>query len=209
MCHHCDRQYFCKMNYLAHAYLSFNEPSILTGNMISDFVKGKKKFDYPSQIQKGILLHRAIDEFTDRHEETRNAKSFFKSVYGLYAAPFIDIVYDHFLATDSNEFAKDDLSSFSKKTYTMLQANENFFPEKFHQVFYYMQLYDWLTNYQFKEGIGRSFKGLVHRAAYMNDSSAAFYIFESHYDDLKKCYGIFFPRLKEFAFQKFNELIET
>ncbi|KAF0239868.1 MAG: hypothetical protein FD183_1294 [Chitinophagaceae bacterium] len=49
------------MNYLAHAYLSFNEPSILLGNMISDYVKGKKQYDYPLLIQKGIHLHRAID----------------------------------------------------------------------------------------------------------------------------------------------------
>ena len=54
------------MNYLAHAYLSFNDQEILTGNMISDFVKGKKKFDYPSRIQAGINLHRLIDNFTDR-----------------------------------------------------------------------------------------------------------------------------------------------
>jgi acyl carrier protein phosphodiesterase len=38
------------MNYLAHAYLSFNEPEILTGNMISDFVKGKKKFEFSLTI---------------------------------------------------------------------------------------------------------------------------------------------------------------
>ena len=31
------------VNYLAHAYLSFGDPEILTGNLISDFVKGKKK----------------------------------------------------------------------------------------------------------------------------------------------------------------------
>ena len=62
------------MNYLAHAYLSFNHPEILTGNMISDFVKGKKKFDYPTTIQKGIMLHRAIDQFTDTHEATKEAK---------------------------------------------------------------------------------------------------------------------------------------
>lgn len=30
------------MNYLAHAFLSFNHQPILTGNMISDFVKGKQ-----------------------------------------------------------------------------------------------------------------------------------------------------------------------
>lgn len=197
------------MNYLAHAYLSFNDPEILTGNMISDFVKGKKKFDYPSQIQKGIALHRAIDEFTDGHEETKRAKVFFKLEYGLYAGAFVDIAYDHFLATDSNEFSEHELASFSKKTYQQLQANENSFPEKFHQLFYYMQLHDWLYNYQFKEAISKSFRGLVHRAIYMHDSSAAFAAFEDNYDELKNCYARFFPLLKAFAFQKFNELIKT
>jgi acyl carrier protein phosphodiesterase len=51
------------MNYLAHAYLSFKHEDILLGNLISDFVKGKKKFDYPLLIQKGITLHRNIDTF--------------------------------------------------------------------------------------------------------------------------------------------------
>ncbi|MFY7899136.1 MAG: ACP phosphodiesterase, partial [Chitinophagaceae bacterium] len=32
------------MNFLAHAYLSFQQPSLLIGNMISDFVKGKKQY---------------------------------------------------------------------------------------------------------------------------------------------------------------------
>ena len=209
MCSNCCLLYFCKMNYLAHAYLSFNEPEILTGNMISDFVKGKKKFDFPQQIQKGIALHRAIDEFTDRHEETRKAKLFFRPVYGLYSGAFIDIVYDHFLATDRNEFPNDELAFFSKKAYEQLQAHENSFPEKFHQIFHYMKLHDWLYNYQFKEAISKSFRGLVHRAAYMDDSSTAFDVFENKYDELKKCYKIFFPLLKEFAFQKFNGLIES
>lgn len=43
--------------------------------MISDYVKGKKKFDYPPDIQKGIMLHRAIDTFTDFHEATKEAKN--------------------------------------------------------------------------------------------------------------------------------------
>jgi acyl carrier protein phosphodiesterase len=92
------------MNYLAHARLSFDQPDILVGNMISDFVKGKKRFDYSEPVQKGITLHRAIDTFTDEHEATKEAKKFFKPVVGLYAGAFMDIVYDHFLATDENEF---------------------------------------------------------------------------------------------------------
>jgi acyl carrier protein phosphodiesterase len=30
------------MNYLAHAFLSFKNEDVLTGNMISDYVKGQK-----------------------------------------------------------------------------------------------------------------------------------------------------------------------
>ena len=42
--------------------------------MMSDFIKGNKKFDYPISIQNGITLHRLIDEFTDNHFATKNAK---------------------------------------------------------------------------------------------------------------------------------------
>ena len=88
------------MNYLAHSYLSFGDSEILVGNMISDYVKGKKKFDYPLAIQKGIMLHRTIDTFTDTHPATKAAIVFFKPVVGTYAGAFVDVVYDHFLAKD-------------------------------------------------------------------------------------------------------------
>ena len=65
------------MNYLAHAYLSFGNPAWVTGNLISDYVKGRKRFDYPLNIQQGISLHRAIDEYTDSHEGIKAAKEIF------------------------------------------------------------------------------------------------------------------------------------
>lgn len=103
------------MNFLAHAFLSFNDPDILTGNMISDFVKGKRKFDYPVAIQNGIYLHRQIDNFTDFHPATARAKEFFRPHYRLYSGAFIDIVYDHFLATDHKQFNQNNpLENFTK-----------------------------------------------------------------------------------------------
>ncbi len=75
------------MNYLAHAYLSFNQPEIFLGNMISDFVKGKTKFGYPPGIQNGIALHRAIDEFTDAHPATKKAAAFFVRLIGYTQVP--------------------------------------------------------------------------------------------------------------------------
>ncbi len=202
------KSYFYKMNYLAHAFLSFNNPEILAGNMISDFVKGKKKFDYPITIQKGIALHRMIDNFTDFHPATAIAKEFFRPHYRLYSGAFIDIVYDHFLALDKKQFESyGGLEVFTKITYTQLEEVKPFFPLPFQRMFPYMKMQNWLYEYRLKEGIRKSFGGLVHRAVYLNESDFAFQIFNEHYDELSDCYKIFFPELKAFAFKSMSNLL--
>ena len=102
------------MNYLAHAYLSFEDPELLLGNMISDYIKGKKQYDYPAPIQKGIRLHREIDQFTDEHAITREIKKFFTPSVRLYAGAFVDVVYDHFLAIDSSIYTDQEWMGFTK-----------------------------------------------------------------------------------------------
>lgn len=198
------------MNYLAHAYLSFGIPEILTGNMISDFVKGKKKLDYAEGVQKGIRLHRNIDEFTDFHPVTQKAKSFFKKQYRLYAGAFVDIVFDHFLALDKNEFSSEkNLDVFCQDTYVTLQANYSFLPEKFQQMLPYMQIQNWLYNYRLKEGIERSFGGLARRAVYLSESKIAYGIFCDEYDALQVCYNDFFSQLKNFTTHQLQKLITS
>lgn len=201
--------YLLIMNYLAHAYLSFDNADILLGNMISDFVKGKKKFEYPLSIQKGIQLHRAIDAFTDEHPITARAKNFFRPRYRLYSGTFIDVVYDHFLALDKSQFeAYGNIENFSKQTYHSLQTNSTYFPLQFQKMFPYMQSQNWLYNYQFKSGIQKSFQGLVFRAVYLKESDIAYSVFNEFYDELQKCYAAFFPDLKQYARETFNQLLE-
>ena len=93
------------MNYLAHAYLSFNKPEILAGNMISDFVKGKTKFNYPAEIQKGIPLT-SVNRYILQTFilQLQKQKKFFTPQYRLYSGAFIDVVYDHFLACDEIQY---------------------------------------------------------------------------------------------------------
>jgi len=190
------------LNYLAHAYLSFGDPEILVGNMISDFVKGKKKFDYPDRIQLGISLHRKIDEYTDSHPATRQAKEFLKASAGSYAGPFVDIVYDHFLANDPYEFEEGALALFTQKTYALLEAYQNGFPEKFKKFFFYMRTQDWLYHYQSTAGIHRSFHGLCRRAKYFEDPEPVFDAFMTHYEALKMAYEYFFPHVKAMAYHE-------
>ncbi|MEO6221224.1 MAG: ACP phosphodiesterase [Ginsengibacter sp.] len=196
------------MNYLAHAYLSFNEPGILTGNIISDFVKGKVKYDYPSGIQKGIQLHRSIDTFTDFHAATARAKSFFRPQYRLYSGAFVDVVYDHFLACDADQYINyGGLENFSTLVYSALEKDFHLFPSRFQAIFPHMKEYNWLYNYRLKEGIRKSFSGLAYRAAYLHESEIAFDIFNQYYYQLKNCYDNFFPDAKKFATDNLSNLL--
>ena len=195
------------MNYLAHAYLSFGIPEITVGNMISDFVKGKKRFDYPAGIQQGITLHRAIDEFTDTHVITKRAKLVFKDTYGLYAGAITDVVYDYFLANDTLIFSgHSQLLAFAQKTYTQVGASQDLLPERFGRMFHYMRTQDWLYNYRLKEGLYNSLVGLARRAAYMGDADRACRLFDDNYAELQDCYVAFFPSLKDFALRTLEKL---
>ena len=174
--------------------------------MISDFVKGRKKYDYPPGIQAGITLHRQIDAFTDTHEATRIAKDIFRPAYRLYSGAFVDVVYDHFLANDVELFNEESLKTFSTSVYSDLEFHKSWFPEKFAGMFYYMHKHDWLFNYRFKWGIERSFSGLVRRSLYMSESETAFAIFTSNYQRLQECYRQFWKDLLEHSKQQFDLL---
>ncbi len=187
------------MNYLAHAYLSFQQPEILVGNMISDFVKGKKQFDFPVGIQTGIRLHRDIDTYTDTHPATKEARTVFKTSVGPYSGAFVDVVYDHFLALDTGQFSEEAWKTFSQETYGQLSAFSYLLPEKFAQMLPYMSSQDWLYNYRFTWGIENSFKGLVRRAKYLSDSAHAFTAFMEEYPKLQTLYHDFFPDVKNYV----------
>jgi acyl carrier protein phosphodiesterase len=197
------------MNYLAHAYLSFHQPEILAGNMISDFIKGKKQYDYPLAVQKGIQLHRAIDSFTDMHPVTKEAKQYLKPAAGSYAGAFIDVVYDHFLALDETEFSSPSLQAFANEVYQQLNSQQSLLPEKFIRILPFMSRQNWLYNYRFMQGIENSFHGVARRAVYFSDAAPVFALFQTHYLALEKLYADFFPDVKKFARQRLDELLNA
>ncbi|MCX6318170.1 MAG: ACP phosphodiesterase [Bacteroidetes bacterium] len=179
---------------------------MLLGNMISDYVKGKKKWDYPPPVQQGITLHRYIDEFTDGHEATREAKSVFRPAYRLYSGAFVDVVYDHFLATDAELFTAESLFAFSQTVYTTLDNFIPLMPERFAAMFPYMKSQNWLYHYQSRWGTQKSLGGVVRRSAYLTESDTAFHLFEQHYQLLQDCYRHFWADAYPEIRKKFGEL---
>lgn len=172
------------------------------GNAISDFVKGRKQYDYPEPIFKGIRLHRAIDDLTDNHAATKEAKEFFRPTYRLYAGAFTDVVFDHFLANDSQYFpTENSLAVFAERTYQTLQQHYTNLPERFQKMLPYMQQQNWLLGYRFPEGIRQSLGGLVRRSAYLTDAAPAYQILQDNYASLRHCFELLFPDLVAMSLQ--------
>lgn len=189
------------MNYLAHAYLSFNDPEILTGNMIADEVKGRLALEkYPAGIRQGILRHRAIDSRTDTHPAVLRAKLLFRAYYGLYSGAVVDTIFDHFLANDPRCFSGEKaLLAFSQTVYYVLEDHQQYFPEKFAAFFPYMKQGNWLYNYRTVAGMEKSLNGLVRKAVFMAPAAKAYEIFISSYYSLNQCYYDFIDDIISFV----------
>ena len=85
------------MNYLAHLVLSGNNEEVLFGNFIADAVKGKSYLTWSENIQKGILLHRFIDHYTDNNHHYLAGKRRFYDKFPKMGGVINDILYDYLL----------------------------------------------------------------------------------------------------------------
>lgn len=196
------------MNFLGHAVLSFKDPEILLGNMIADYVKGKMALNqFPERVQKGILLHRKIDEFTDHHPQTLKLKIYFRPDYRLYAGPCVDHLYDHFLANDPYYFPDQSaLLAFEAQVYTTLASFSEYFPTHFSALFPHMQEGKWLSDVKKIKGLKRSFERLERRAQYMPDSLQAYQISVGHYYEMNQRFFDFMEDLNLFVKNEFKSL---
>jgi acyl carrier protein phosphodiesterase len=126
------------MNYLGHIFLSGRDEQLMIGNFIADSVKGKKYLDYPVKVQKGILLHRSIDHFTDNNIHWQRIREMIRPVYNRYAGVVTDLFIDHFLAVHWNSYSPYPLEIYSKwvndvflRNYSILPDNIQGFLENF------------------------------------------------------------------------------
>lgn len=141
------------MNHLAHCYLSFGDEDLLLGNFIGDFVKGNDWKDYPERVQRGILLHRAIDSFTDNHPLTDRSVSRIRLYARRYAPPFVDILYDHLLTIHWAKHTDQGFQEFAEKTYLQLQNRASEMPGFLQERLPNMIAGEFLHGYTHREGL--------------------------------------------------------
>ena len=143
------------MNFLAHIYLSGDNDLIKIGNFMADGIRGKHFETYPVEIQKGIILHRAIDTFTDAHPVFRQSTKKLHQKYHHYSGVIVDVFYDHLLAKNWNTYSDEKLDDFVARFYQSLHDNHIILSERTKQIMPYMVEHNWLVSYKTVEGINR------------------------------------------------------
>lgn len=196
------------MNFLAHIFLSFDDDEITIGNFIADSIRSKNYQHLPLKVQKGILLHRAIDTYTDAHPIPKKSSKRLHKNYGHYSRVIVDIYYDHFLAKNWNIYSNVPLDEYVERFYDLLETNYSLLPRNIKHMMPYMISDNWLLNYAEMEGIGRVLNGMNRRTKNRSKMNFAIVDLESHYGDFEIEFTSFFEELTLFSKQKFISLCE-
>ena len=194
------------MNFLAHIYLSGTDKELITGNFIADSLKGKSYLKYPVGIQRGVVLHRAIDFYTDTHPTVRKSISRLFGTYGHYSGIIVDIIYDHFLASHWEKFSHVALDVFVSGFYELLQSHYPVLPKPVQQFLPYMIKDNWLLSYATLEGIGRILYQMNERTKRRSKMNFAIVELEEHYEDFETEFLSFFEELRIFVQAKTESL---
>lgn len=187
------------MNFLAHAYLSFGHDELLVGNFIADKIKGNKYLNFPTGIQKGILLHRQIDNFTDKNLTVLKMVYLISQNHGRYAPIINDIFMDHFLAKNWECYHKIPLQSFVNNCLNILDNYEIFIPNYIQNFIEFVKKTNRLVEYKTLEGIELTLKQLSNKLISNPHLETAINDLKFYYLDLENYFHIFFPELINFC----------
>lgn len=194
------------MNFLAHIYLSGENEGVIIGNFMADGIKGNKYKKYPYQIQKGILLHREIDSFTDQHPIVRQSTARLHKNYGHYSGVIVDILYDHFLAKNWNMYHEQPLDEYIQYFYTLLRLNFDVLSSRIQLMMPYMISDNWLLSYASVSGISKILVQMNRRTKNASKMNFAVLELEEYYSEFEQEFTSYFTELVAFSSKKLLQL---
>ena len=198
--------YFHFVNFLAHIYLSGEDELVTIGNFMADGIRGRQYEIYPKRIQKGILLHRAIDTYTDAHPTVRKSTKRLHKKYSHYSGIIVDILYDHFLAKNWSDYSSVSLKEYVDKFYDSLEDNFEILPIRIQKMMPYMIADNWLLSYASIEGIAKVLDGMNRRTQNRSNMNKAVHELTQFYNEFEEEFTSFFKDLIAFSKQKLQEL---
>ncbi len=194
------------MNYLAHQYLSFDQPELMLGNFMADTLRSGEVHQHAPQVKMGIALHRFIDHYTDSHHLVLESRKLLYPYFGKYAQVVQDVFYDHFLARAWSNYHSVALPDFAAKVYHTLKQQESLLNERARRTLHHMSLHNWLVGYALEEGIDRALKGMASRARFESGMEHAIPALNAHDAAMEAHFTAFMPSLQSAVEQEFAHI---
>jgi acyl carrier protein phosphodiesterase len=197
------------MNFLAHIYLSGDDPQMRIGNFMADGVRGQNYEQYPPGIKNGILLHRAIDSFTDAHPVFRQSTKRLHPDFHHYSGVIVDVFYDHFLAANWKMYSADNLEDYAQSFYQLLESNHDILTDRVAHILPVMKTYNWLGSYASVDGISQILQQMDRRTDNQSKMRFAGDFLRRDYKLYEKEFFEFFPDLESMCREKRAQLGAT
>lgn len=189
------------MNFLAHLFLSCGEEGLLVGNFMGDFVRKSEDSQYDQAIQRGLALHRAIDNFTDSHPLVRASTRLLHARHHKYAPVLLDVFYDFFLTNNWSVFSEQALDNFAKDAYAVLDKHLRMMPPILQHRLPLMIADDWLVRYGTLDGLQFTFSRMQRRVSQPAHFETAIESLQTHFEPLEGGFKQFFPDAIQFVQQ--------
>lgn len=186
------------MNYLAHTLLSHHSPEAILGALLGDFAKGPLDTAWPRAVREAILLHRAIDRYTDAHPVVLTSRLLVSPARRRFAPILVDVFYDHFLARHWDEFCDLPLPQFAEHVYDVLLTHRAELPARLQFVAPFMAHDDWFGAYARLDGIDAAVNGIARRMQRFPRAAAlrgGVEELQRNYDAFEHDFSRFFPQL--------------
>jgi acyl carrier protein phosphodiesterase len=159
------------LNFLAHALLAGDDPALVVGGVIGDWIKGALPAGLPDDLARGVALHRAIDSHAESHSAFCLSRSRVSPQRRRYAGVLVDIYYDHLLARDWAAHHPVLLKDFNEGVYRRIEARQDDLPSEAQRVMRLMAREDWLSSYARMDGVADVLARMSRRARQPNPLS--------------------------------------
>lgn len=156
------------MNFLAHALLAGDDPALIVGGVVGDWIKGTLPGTLPADLARGVALHRAIDTYAETNPHFCRSRSRISKVRRRYAGVLVDIFYDHLLAKHWEALHQHPLQSYCATVYDLIKDRLPDLPIESHPALNMMAQQNWLLSYAHIDGIADVLQRMSRRVRQPN-----------------------------------------
>lgn len=168
----------------------------MLANLYGDFVKGKDYTYLPDIVQKGVSLHRKIDDFIDHHPLVTEIRLKLYKELPKVAGIAMDLYFDHLLAKNWDQYHQKPLGQFVEEFFEFALQEDNLtfqrinfkYPPQFIRLLTLMKENHWIQRYENLEGLEMASKGLSKRISFPNKLAYSENTFLNHQSEI---YSVF------------------